>query len=221
MNEYRIRSNGQIVSETEFRLYYPNISFPTVLDQATMSYYDADPVLYSPMPEAGLYQSVIRNGAIQDNLGNWVQAWSLIDWDQSTIDAYLAATRDQLWQKIKEIRFNKSINGGVEYNNKWFNTDLVSRSQYLRLKNKADMLVIGGASSDIILQANNTNILWKTMDGTFVTMTIDLINNLMNALDNREAAIFTKAEMLRAQINASTNPNSVNIVTGWPASFGE
>jgi len=221
MNEYRLRSNGQIVTEKEFRLSYPDISFPAVLDEATMDEYNADPILKSPMPTAGLYQSVIRSGAVQDNLGNWVESWSLVDWDQSTTDTYLTETRSQLWEQIKEIRTDKSLNGGVYYGTKWFNTDLVSRSQYLRLKNKADMLVIASAAPETVLQANGADILWKTMDGSFVTVTIDLIINLMDALDDREAAIFTQSEILKAAVDVSTNPISVDIQAGWPSSFGE
>jgi hypothetical protein len=221
MNEYRIRSTGQIVTETEFRLSYPDVSLPGVLDRNTMNDYDADPVLNSPMPEAGLYQTVTRDGAVQDILGNWMQLWVLSDWDQLTIDEYLTTIRAEMWDQIKNIRTNKILEGGVFSDSKWFSTDIVSRSQYLRLKNKADLLASSGAPGSTILAANNANVLWKTMDGSFVTVTIDLINNLMNALDDREAAIFAHAEIFKSLVDISNNPASININLGWPTSFGE
>ena len=48
MNQYRIRSTGQVVSETEFRNMYPNTSFPAVIDAETLSAFDADPVMEGP-----------------------------------------------------------------------------------------------------------------------------------------------------------------------------
>lgn len=48
MNQFRIRSTGQVVNETEFRSMYPNTSFPAVIDADTLSAFDADPVLEGP-----------------------------------------------------------------------------------------------------------------------------------------------------------------------------
>lgn len=48
MNQYRIRSTGQVVSENEFRAMHLDVSFPAVIDAATLSAFDADPVMEGP-----------------------------------------------------------------------------------------------------------------------------------------------------------------------------
>jgi len=86
--EIRIRATGQLVSEREFRESYPNVSFPAALSAATLAEWGADPVLAAPAPATTTYQSALRDGAVQDALGNWVQAWTVRDWSADEIAAY-------------------------------------------------------------------------------------------------------------------------------------
>lgn len=67
-----MRSDGKIVSEQEYRLNNPNKMFPAVLVPD-----DADPILKSPQPQAADSYAV-RDGVVQDALGNWVEKWKLV-----------------------------------------------------------------------------------------------------------------------------------------------
>lgn len=110
-------------------------------------------------------------------------------------DEAIAAIR---WTKIKQKRDDLTKNGGCMVAGKWFHSDTDSKQQQMALT----ML---GASIPANLQ-------WKTMDGSFVTMTQTLAGQLFQAQIGREQDIFAHAETLKADPNA-------DISTGWPARY--
>jgi hypothetical protein len=88
--ECRLRASGEIVSEAQFRLSFPNVSFPAVLTDAAINAFGADLVQPSAAPQTTMYQSAERNGVGQVN-GQWVWAWTVRDWSAEEIAAYEAA----------------------------------------------------------------------------------------------------------------------------------
>lgn len=76
MNEFRIRATGQVVTEQEFRTGQDKV-FPAVIDSVTADENGLDPILVAPMPAADDTQMVLRDGVVQDALGNWVQAYKV------------------------------------------------------------------------------------------------------------------------------------------------
>lgn len=131
------------------------------------------------------------------------------------------ASADQRWEDIKAERVRRTLEAGVKVGQKWFNTDVISRSQYLRMYERAkEMRATGGELADV-LQANGKNILWKTMDNTFVAVTVQVAFDIMSALDDRESAIFEAGEAHRFAMLASADPARYDFATGWPAAFGE
>lgn len=114
---------------------------------------------------------------------------------------YAAASRTyaQVWEGIKAIRDHKTQLGGFPAAGKWFHSDTFSRSQHLGM-------VLAGASLPAIP--------WKTMDGTFITTTPALAQQIFAAAFAQDGAMFAHAENLRAQ--ALIDPNAVDITAGWP-----
>ena len=102
------------------------------------------------------------------------------------------------WTKIKQKRDELTDNGGVLVSGKWFHTDTKSKQQQMALT------MLGAAIP--------ANLQWKTMDGSFITMTQTLAGQLFGAQIVREQAIFAHAETLKADSNADIN-------TGWPAHY--
>lgn len=98
--EIRLRADGAVISDTEFRALSPNTSFPAVLDQAILDAHQADPVLEGPQPTATQYQSVIRDGVEQID-GQWFTKYTVIDWTQEQIDAAVAAQTQANVQRAK------------------------------------------------------------------------------------------------------------------------
>jgi len=81
MAEYRNRTTGELKTKSQLINDHPNMSLPKVWNDFTFDALDVDPVLSSPQPTEGIgaYQSVRRNGVVQDSLGNWVEAWQVVD----------------------------------------------------------------------------------------------------------------------------------------------
>lgn len=97
--------------------------------------------------------------------------------------------------------------GGVKVGAKWFHSDDGSRIQQMGL-------VMTGASIPTGLQ-------WKTMDGSFITMTQALAGNVFAATAASDQAVFAAAETHRVAMEASADPASYDYSGGWPKIYGE
>lgn len=76
MSEYRVRATGEVKSQGQIRNDNKNMSLPKVWTANVCDALGVDPVLAAPAPApSDSYKSVVRNGAVQDANGNWVQAW--------------------------------------------------------------------------------------------------------------------------------------------------
>jgi hypothetical protein len=79
MGDYRHRTTGEVKSQGEWRRHHANTSFPRVWTQATLDSLMLDPVFPTPQPDAGQYQTAVRDGVEQDAKGNWVERWTIRD----------------------------------------------------------------------------------------------------------------------------------------------
>lgn len=124
--------------------------------------------------------------------------------------ARLAPTREQAaataWDAIKAERDRRKA-GGVKVGAKWFHSDDGSRIQHMGL-------VMKGASIPANLQ-------WKTMDGSFITMTQALASQVFQAVAANDQTIFAAAETHRVAMEASADPASYDYSGGWPKIYGE
>lgn len=110
------------------------------------------------------------------------------------------------WNEIKAERDNRIQHGGYQVGDKWFHSDTFSRTQQVAL---------------VVLGANiPTNTPWKTMDGSFVTMTQALAGQIFAAAALSDVAIFGVAETHRTAMEASADPASYDFSGGWPVAFG-
>ena len=75
----RIRSTGAVMYESEFRANNPNTSFPQQISVEVLNEFGADPVLNAPQPTPSELQVVALDGTVQDDKGNWMQNWVLVD----------------------------------------------------------------------------------------------------------------------------------------------
>lgn len=128
------------------------------------------------------------------------------EWDEAQS---LPVLRAQMWERIKAHRDELSDNGGykviVNGVDKWFHSDAKSKTQQLGL-------VIAGPAVPAIQ--------WKTMDGTFITMSQAWAAVIFNAAATQDATIFAVAEGHRVAMMASENPATYDFSGGWPAVFG-
>lgn len=143
-------------------------------------------------------------------------AGELITEDMEAITAEEAAslrapTADDIkaavWNAIKAERDRRIQNGGYKVGPKWFHSDTFSRTQQMGL-------VMLGANMPAQIQ-------WKTLDGSFVTMTPTLAGQIFAAGAASDIALFAVAEAHRAAMEAALDPGSYDFSTGWPLAFGE
>lgn len=118
----------------------------------------------------------------------------------------LTALRAAHWEDIKRERDRRTQQGGYQVAGKWFHSDTFSRTQQMGL-------VMMGAGIPGGLQ-------WKTMDGSFVTMTQTLASQVFSAAAASDAALFARAEQIKAAMEADPVNFSLASQT-WPAVFGE
>ena len=110
------------------------------------------------------------------------------------------------WDAIRQERDRRTQTGGYQAAGKWFHSDTFSRTQQMGL-------VMMGADIPAGLQ-------WKTMDGSFVTMTQALAGQVFAAAAASDAALFARAEQIKVAMEA----DPVNFVLAsqtWPAVFWE
>lgn len=119
-------------------------------------------------------------------------------------EAPLPQVRASAWAAIKAKR-DTLKGGGVHVGGKWYHSDDSSRIQHLGL-------VMMGAGIPQNLQ-------WKTLDGSFVTMTPALAQQIFVAVAASDVAIFTVAEHHRVAMEANADPSTYDYSAGWPATF--
>jgi len=98
MTEYRDRTTGELKNQGELRRDNPNMSLPKVWNEFT---FDVDPVLRSPKPteDIGAYQTVRRNGVVQDANSNWVEAWEIADMFSDDAELGTKAEQEAAYQQ--------------------------------------------------------------------------------------------------------------------------
>lgn len=111
----------------------------------------------------------------------------------------------EIWERIKEKRDFLTKNGGYKVGNKWYHSDEFSRTQQLGL---------------VLLGANiPAGTKWKTMDGSFVNMTQTLAGQILSAAAASDLAFFQAAELHKAAMEASTDPENYDFSSGWPDTY--
>ena len=76
MPEYRVRATGEVKSKDQVLLDNKNMSLPKVWTASVCDALGVDPVLPSQTPApSGNYKTVVRNGAVQNADGDWIEAW--------------------------------------------------------------------------------------------------------------------------------------------------
>lgn len=115
--------------------------------------------------------------------------------------------KKERWERIKQVRTEKSQGGTLIHSvGKWFHTDEKSMTHYLGLNQQRMMGVFRVVS-------------WKTMDGSFVPLTEQLLAQVSNQVINNELLIFGVAEQHRMAMEALPNPLEYSdelISTLWP-----
>lgn len=92
MGEYRHTTTGEVKTQGQWRRHYSNTSLPRKWTANTLQGLNLEAVLVTDKPNAGQYETVRRNGVVQDANNNWVTAWQVVDMFADTTDEDGAVT---------------------------------------------------------------------------------------------------------------------------------
>ena len=111
----------------------------------------------------------------------------------------------QVWEAVKQKR-HTNIRSGVYIKSvgKWFHNDDSSRTQYLALQ---------------VLPSSPPDLMWKTMDNSFVPMTKDLLNEIAMTMLTKEQSDFANAEKHLLAMLQADNPLEYDYSTGWSETY--
>ena len=143
--------------------------------------------------------------------------WTFTD-GQFIAPEAVPADLEQIWQAIKASRDERK-SGGVSVLGCWYHSDADSRIQWLGTKDTARDMLATGAATTAVIQILGQNLVWKTMGGEFVPVTIKMALEVVEGTKTLDAMLFAHAEQLNAQMRASPDPAGFDITQGWPARF--
>lgn len=196
------------ITERDIRQNNPNVSYPSPFNPGE----EYAVVFQTPQTPHNPVLEYVREGTpVLTNKGFYEQTWTVVqkynteEERNEAIASDLASKRAQKWEQIKAERDNKTHNGGYPAAGKWFHSDTFSRSQQLGL-------VLMGANIP-------AGLMWKTMDGSFIEMTQAVANDVFIGAGIQDSATFAHAESLKAQVDASNDPLTIDIYSGWPLCF--
>lgn len=197
---------------------FPNTSFPVPF-RPPDGYAEVNP---TPMPaHDAVTQKVME---LTPTLGpdGYSQTWQVVskfveytdeegvlhtvaEQEAAAIAVHLARLRADRREAIKAEYERRTQQGGYQVAGKWFHSDTFSRSQQQGLVYQGKSIPEG--------------LMWKTMDGTYIEMTQAMALSVFQAALVADRANFQHAEFLKAQVDASLDPNAVDISAGWPEVF--
>lgn len=139
--------------------------------------------------------------------GIYYQSWKIVEIfstqeeKNASIAAHLQLAKDQKIKIIKDKRARLRTNG-VFVNEKWFQTDTVSRSIW------AAMLNVTFPSTQ-----------WVTLDDSVVTTSPELAMLVFQATAQQDVVLANNAQYLILSIDVCEDPETVDIESGWPQTY--
>ena len=134
-----------------------------------------------------------------------VQSWTVVPLTAQHAQALRADAIAAKWQAIKAERDRRKASG-IKAGGNWFHSDADSRIQQLAL---------------FVMGAGVPAVPWKTLSGSFVTMTPMLAGQIFQGTASSDMALFGAAEAHLAALQASADPSAYSFAAGWPAAYGD
>lgn len=113
----------------------------------------------------------------------------------------------QAIQLVQQERDFRRRAGGYKVGDKWYHSDIESKIEQMALKSMGLAIPPG--------------LKWKTMDGTKVTMTASLADNIFDAGVVKSVMLFEAGETHIANLENVVDFTGYNYFTGWPQCYWE
>ena len=223
MNLIKISNKQYPISTSEFKLQFPNVTFPQEIDYSSYGYEFVYP---TPQPSVSRLEIATEiTPVLNPETNQWEQQWEILnitsgieDDDTYTRDERLLILAQTVTnEKIKElasVRYAKEISG-ITIDDSSISTDRVSQS------------MIASAYTSL-KEEFITNTLWKESSGKHTLITITEMKLIASAVANHVKSCFdvegihSNAIMVILEDTDLTNEQKLNsiveydITVGWP-----
>ena len=129
MKQYRDRTTGNIVSLSEVKKRYPNISFPPgKWDKLFCNQVKFDPVVIDPKPTTNDPLKIVKSAGLEKNhLGEYVQKWQIANLFSME---YVNENGDLVTIQMQEERYLSSLNASIARSNRKTRDDLIKETDW-------------------------------------------------------------------------------------------
>jgi len=208
MNYVRLENDGVTVKKYPFELFdlpqrFPDVSFVQPFELNDLAAYNVFPVTPVTPPVYNNSSHTLEEGVPALVSDVWTQQWVVTPLSAPDATQALQRERKERWRQVKALRDDKIRNGGIFTNNQWYPSSAEAKAEMLWVK------VIGA----------NTGQRIELLDGSMANLTFNRVNDLLTAGAAQAAALADYADSLKVLIDASANPATVDITTGWPATY--
>lgn len=155
--------------------------------------------------------------------GYYQMKWNIIDMTEEQKAPVRLQYQSQVWAEIRAERDRRLGDvgipltiGGVE---KGLETDVLNRTRYLKMAMTAAQLKASGGLDTDAYVVDSTQVMWKTMDNSFVPMTLGLAIQIADAVELQEAQVFAQGEAHKTAMLLLDDPTTYDYSTGWPAQY--
>lgn len=149
--------------------------------------------------------NLIISGIKPSNYVNWDKSTKSWQNDEIKFQEWLAKTRSEMWEKIKDKRSLQAFTG-VRIEDSWFHTDEESLRNYQLCWIRSELPEFNPPY-------------WKTMSGSFISMTKDLLEKIIAKAYDKGQHDFKVAEMHRQALWKSNDPLNYDFSTGWSETY--
>lgn len=127
---YRERTTGEIKSQSLWKKDFNNISLPKVWKEATLDALNIDEILPSTPPETTSMQIAQVDGAVQNDDGDWVENWVVVDRfsDLHDEDGNVVQTKAE-----REAEYIESENSFIATDNRLKRNQLLADSDWTQM----------------------------------------------------------------------------------------
>jgi Domain of unknown function (DUF4376) len=226
----RLRSDQSVISLAEFKLMHPNTSWPqdyAITPAMIAQFSDADAVYTAdpPIVDDLRLQVVAAPLVWNETAKAWYEVWTVENIPAAKALQNKTTLIAQLQAAVRDQRDLLGLTGGykvtIDSVDKWFHSDVISRSQQLALVEDARTVLSAGGNMQTPFTNSYTgsSLMWKTMDKSFVAMTPELALRVKAAAVKQAMALFSYSEQLQANIAQASDPNTIDIYSGWPETY--
>lgn len=143
------------------------------------------------------------SGVKPDDVSLWNTTTKKWEIDTALYNARHEKRKEEMWEKIKQKRLEE-ITAGVYVPSikKWLHTDDVSAIQYSQIGNAINLGIF-------------EPMMWKTMDGSFITLTVDIFKEFQALMIKNTQKNYHVAEVHKALMEQYTNPLEYDYSTDW------